>query len=297
MVDTRLPAVLGANVAGVIQEVGTGVSWPIGEKVFGISFPEPLSSDQSGLQEYAVLNANAIGKIPEGFTDEQVVTLPINIVTSWTTLFTDVGFGIPAPLSQKEDFDYAKVSVVVIGGGTNVGQLAVQLARIAGIGKIVAVAGPSNVERLESMGATHVIDRHGSLADIAREMQAIAGPDGFTKVYNCAPLQVELVTAALSTTKPSKLRLLLPLEGHEKERISAKRPLCDASFIEDLTNDFMAPFAEQFWAELPRWLGEGAVLPTQYGVIQGLESVNEINEALDEYRDFARAGPQFVVKI
>ncbi len=64
------------------MNTGPAVAYTIGERVFGISSLDPLSSDQAGLQEYAVLNANAIGKIPNGFSDEQVVTLPINLVTS-----------------------------------------------------------------------------------------------------------------------------------------------------------------------------------------------------------------------
>lgn len=290
---------LGSNVAGVVEEVGTGVSLQVGDEIFGISSLEPTSSDQAGLQEYAVLNGNAVSKIPEGFTDEQVVTLPVNMVTSWTTLFRDVGFGMPPPFAQDEEFDYAAASVVIIGGGTNVGQLAVQLARNAGIGTIVAIAGPGNFEKLKSLGATHVLDRHDSAAELGEKMRkaAASGSDGFTRVYNCVPLDVDVVTAALSTTQPSRLRLLLPFEGDQEERILARRPLCDASFVADLNNDFMRPYAEQFWEEVPRWLREKKILPTEYRVIHGLDKVKEINEALDGYQGYTRTGPQVVVRM
>ena len=143
------------------------MAFEVSESVFGISSFVAMSSDQAGLQEYAVLNANAIAKVPEGFSDEQVVSLPINLVTSAAVLFTGTGFNIPAPYLQRKDFNYAGTNVVIVGGGSNVGQFAVQLAHIAGIGKIVTIASPANDDRLKSMGATHVIDRHGSPADIA----------------------------------------------------------------------------------------------------------------------------------
>jgi NADPH:quinone reductase-like Zn-dependent oxidoreductase len=297
LIDKKLPAVLGANVAGEIVKVGDGAAWQVGEKVFGICYPHPESSDQGGLQEYSLLNANAIGKTPEGFSDEQVVTLPINIVTSWVALFTETGFGIPPPIAEESDFDYAQTSIVILGGGTNVGQLAVQFARAANFGKIIVVSGLSNTARLQSMGATHVVDRHGSPAEIAKKLREIAGQDGVTQLYSCAPLNLDLVVAALPVDKPSKLRALLPLEAAETEVLKSQRPHCNASFIDDLSNDFMAPHTEEFWASLPKWLKEGKIIPTEYEVIKGLDKVKEINEALDQYRDFGRSGAQTVVKI
>ena len=297
LIDQKLPAVLGSNVAGVIEEVGAGVSFKIGERVFGICYPYPTSSDQGGLQEYSILNADAIGRVSKGFSDEQVVTLPINLVTSWAALFTKTGFNIPSPLIQQNDFNNANTSVVIIGGGTNVGQLAVQLASIANVGKIIVIASASNTDRLKSMGATHVLDRHNSPTNIAQQLRAIVGQDGVTQVYTCAPLPVDLLVAALPVDKPSRLRALLPIEPDEAAKLSAQRPLCDAAFIDDLTNDSMAPHAEQFWTQVPQWLIEGKILPTEYRVFRGLEKVQEINDALDAYRDFARAAPQTVIKI
>lgn len=297
MVDQKLPAVLGSNVAGVVEKVSAGVAFKVGERVFGISSFVAVSSDQAGLQEYAVLNANAIAKTPKGFSDEQVVSLPINLVTSAAVLFTGTGFDIPPPYVPQKDFDYAGTSVVIIGGGTNVGQFAVQLARIAGIGKVIVIAGAANNDRLKSMGATHVIDRHGSPADIAQQIQAITGSDSATQVYYCAQLQVDLAVGAVSASKPSRLRLLLPLEGGQADQLKSQRPLCDASFVDDLTNESLAPNASQFWAKVPQWLRDGKILPTEYRVINGLEKVKEINEALDAYRDFTRVGAQTVVKI
>ena len=297
LIDKKMPAVLGSSVAGVIESVSADVTWDVGERVFGISDLDLYSSDQAGLQAYAVLNANAIAKTPQGFSDEEVVTLPINLVTSWAVLFTEKELSIPSPLAQQKTFDHASTSIVIIGGGTNVGQLAVQLARIAGIGRIIVIAGPSNIALLKSMGATHVIDRHSSPADIGRQIEAITVSDGVAQVYNCATLQVEVAVAALSSSEPSRLRLLLPLEDGEAEQLSSQRPLCDFRFMDDVSNESLGSHAEQFWAEVPRWLMDEKILPTKFRVIEGLEKVGEINEALDAYRDLARTSAQTVVKI
>jgi NADPH:quinone reductase len=297
LVDQKLPAVLGNNIAGVIKEVGSGSPFQVGDKVFGISSYVPTSSDQCGLQEYAVLNANAIALIPTGSTDEQVVSFPINLVTSAAVLFTKTGFDLSPPYLQQEGSDLTNKTVVIVGGGTNVGQFATQLARIAGIGKIIVVAGAANFDKLMLMGATHTIDRNSHGRNIADQIRGITGGDGATMVYNCAPLDLDLAIGSISASRPSVLRLLLPLEEDQLEKIKAQRPRCDAAFVDDLTNESLAPHAAEFWKYVSRWVAEGFLVPAGYRIVHGLERVDEINAALDAYQGFSRVGAQSVVKI
>ena len=305
LIDQRLPGVLGNNVAGVVEQLGpvadsqanTGIDFQIGDRVFGISSDVEASSDQAGLQEYAILNTNAIAHTPESFTDEQVASLPINLVTSAAVLFTKTGFDMPAPYMPEQNFDYAKASIVIVGGGTNVGQLSVQLASIANIGKIITTAGPASNDRLKSMGATHVIDRHLSSAEIAKQVEAAIGVNNVTQAYFCAPLNVDLAVALLSKDKPSTLKLLLPLEGNQEQELTSQLPLCKFGFVDDLTNASLAPNTVPFWAKVPDYLRRGELLPTDFRIIHGLDKVDDINNALDQYRDFARADAQTIVKI
>ena len=272
-------------------------SCEVGDRLFGLSALGTPQSDQAGLQEYAILNANAVAKTPRGFSDEQVSTLPVNLVTSWIALFSGTGFSIPPPFAkERSSFQHADATIVILGGGTNVGKLAVQLARLAGIGKIIAVAGASNKDQLTSMGATHVIDRHSTLADVAKQIRAIAGADGAQYVYNCANREFDAAIAVLSSSKPSQLRSLLPIPEKEAEKLKSQRPLCDAAYFH-CTNENVAPYTEEFWVHVSKWLEERKILPTEYRVVEGLDNVKEIDEALDMYRDGARAVPQTVVKI
>ena len=272
---------LGSNVAGVVAGCGDGATYvKTGDRVFGLSDLRSPKPDQAGLQEYAILNSNAIGKSPDGFTDEQVATLPINVVTSWIALFTSFGFGFPAPFSDESKiFDYAAQTVVIIGGGSNAGKFAIQLARIAGVGTVIAIAGPANKDILLAMGATHVIDRYAEPQDIAAQVHAITGKEGATHLYDCVSMDFSLATALLPTSGPSKLRTLLPSD-------TSLNPECDVAML-DCNNASLAP---RFWTQLPKWLEEGRLLPTEYRVIEGLEEVEEINGALDGYRDVGRSG-------
>lgn len=268
-----------------------------GDRVFGLSNLDLPSPDQGGLQNYAILHADAIGKTPTAFSDEQVVTLPTNLITSWIHLFTSRGFGIPPPFAKwADEFDYASMSLVIIGGGTNVGKFAVQLAHMRGIGQIIVIASISNEDNLKSQGATHVIDRHGLLTNIVKRVQQIVDSDGVDYVYDCANTTFELATAILSPSRPSYLRALLPIESEEAEKLKSQRSTCNAAFV-DCRNEMLAPHTKDFWTQVPRWLEEGKILPTEYQVVKGLEKVKEIDRALDAYREGARSGPQTIVQI
>jgi NADPH2:quinone reductase len=107
------------------------------------------------------LETNTSAVVPDGFTDDQMVTLPINANTSFAALFHPNWLGFPPPFSpEAKNFDYAAQSIVIIGAGSNCGKLAIQFARLAGIGVIIAVASLSGEKLLRELGATHVVDRN-----------------------------------------------------------------------------------------------------------------------------------------
>ena len=114
---------------------------------------------QNGLQEYAVLDEQFTAKTPSSITDDEASTLPTNLIASLVALFHDLP--IPAPWTQEaRTFDYGNATILIIGGGSFAGRYATQLAKMAGIGRIVIVGGSAKV--LKSYGATHLLDRHGS---------------------------------------------------------------------------------------------------------------------------------------
>jgi NADPH:quinone reductase-like Zn-dependent oxidoreductase len=80
-------------------------------------------SSQKGLQEYALVDETFTSKTPEGFTDDDVATLPTNLMASFIGLFDEGrGLGIPWPfLDEAAPFDYAGTQLLIIGGGSNCG--------------------------------------------------------------------------------------------------------------------------------------------------------------------------------
>lgn len=86
---------------------------------------------------------------------------------------------IPAPWSNEaRTFNHTDAAVLIVGGGSNCGKFAVQVAKLARIGKTVVVGGDS--QELTDSGATVVIDRHGGYESV---LPSIYDTVGDTLIY------------------------------------------------------------------------------------------------------------------
>ncbi|KAF7189731.1 Dehydrogenase orsE [Pseudocercospora fuligena] len=295
LIGEKLPAAIGTNVGGIVEEVGSAVTeFSKGDEVFGLANELSEGNDQAGLQGYATLTATSITKKPASISLDEAVTLPVNLVTSFVALFTtEFGFGFPAPwVGDKENFDASKQTIVIIGGGAVVAKFGIQLAKLAGIGRIITIAGLNGKEELERMGATHVIDRQSSNEEITKQIHAITGQEGVTHLYDCRSLSFELAASLLPAQASSRLIALHPIEQAQAELLVEKSPNCSATFVENI---HLGDDEKMFWQQVPKWLAEGSILPSKYRVVDGLDHVDEINAALDAYM-LGAGGPQLIVR-
>jgi NADPH2:quinone reductase len=279
-----LPAIVGHDVAGVVTVLGSGVSkFKVGDAVFSQSAIAP-GHYQKALQEYAILDDAFTAKVPQGFTDHDGATIPTNAIAPLVALFDKMGLGIPAPWTQEaKGFDYAGITLLVIGGGSNCGKFGVQLAKLAGISNIVVVGGDEKL--LKKWGATHVIDRHGGYDAVLKRIRDIVGDD-LVYAYDAVnpPESQHLAINALSNTKKGKLARLIWSRGSLNEASigekSAGYELKNIMGASHITQELSAAF----WDRIGGYLTEGSIVPLDYVVVKGLD-VEKVNEVLDRYRD------------
>ncbi|KAH6880660.1 putative alcohol dehydrogenase [Thelonectria olida] len=280
-ISQSLPAVLANDVVGKVTKVGEGVAdITVGDRIVSQAVFAP-GSLQNGLQEYALAAVGSMAKIPDSITDDEAATLPTNIIAPLVALFKVLE--IPAPWSPTAgDFDYANASILIVGGGSNCGKFGVQLARLAGIGRIVVVGG--NETELKGFGATHVIDRHGGFDAVLGRVKKVVGDD---LVYAFDPVNPPdgqiLALNALSNHKKGALARLLPLGPVDESKVLGKK----AGF--DVRNVFGSSqahpeLAGQFWGLVPEYLQTKKLKPLTYAVHEGLEA-SHVNAVLDAYRD------------
>lgn len=204
------PAVIGSDSAGEVAQVGEGVTnFTKGDRVIHQGWF--LENDKATFQQYAVVPAEIVSKIPDSWSYDDAATLPLGLATAACGLYNPVaegGLGLPAPWTPEGKDKYKNQSIVILGGSSSVGQFAIQVARLSGFSPIITTSSLKHESFLVSLGATHVIDR--SSTDVTKLIQK-ALPDGKTAVVydsiSLAPTQ----QVALDVLSPNgKLLLTLP---------------------------------------------------------------------------------------
>ncbi|KAE8443923.1 hypothetical protein EG329_001233 [Mollisiaceae sp. DMI_Dod_QoI] len=282
-IKDHLPSVVGHNIAGIVQELGPGVTkYTIGQHIYGQGNPLAVTTDSSGLQQYATLSTNESAPVPENLTDDQMATLPINATTIFCALFHQNWLGFPPPFStEAKTYDYKKEKLVVIGGGSNCGKFAIQFAKLVGFGIIIAIASLSGETELKAMGATHVIDRHSE--SIVKDVQKICGgEEEVTHVIDTVTYDYELALELVAKNRASSVAVLhsVDLTSELKKR---GKSLGRGSGVSGWKNNFDEETGRLYWENLGKWVQEGKILIPKFRVIEGLDEVL-VNEALDSYR-------------
>ncbi|BFU93287.1 MAG: alcohol dehydrogenase [Nitrospira sp.] len=166
-----LPHVSGSDIAGEVEAAGGHVdgvradSIKVGDRVFvlpGISCwrcNECLAGRDNSCRSYALIGAMVHGgyaeyvkvpfrnvlPIPGNLTFEQAAAFPLVSVTAWHMLFA---------LAQLQPGE----TVLIMGAGSGVGSIAVQMAHLAGARVITTVGSEDKIPKAVLLGAHAVID-------------------------------------------------------------------------------------------------------------------------------------------
>lgn len=154
----RYPAVIGADVAGEVVEIGRQVTrYAIGDRVAGLCVGTDKDRNrpaEGAFQRYVVLDEAVSSPVPDSRTFVDAATLPLAVSTAAAALFQPRHLGLPLPGTSATDADGV---VLIWGGSTSVGSQAIQLAVAAGY-EVVTTASPHNHQYVTRLGATDVFD-------------------------------------------------------------------------------------------------------------------------------------------
>lgn len=154
IIDTY-PAILGCDVAGVVEEVGSSIKdFQPGDRVIGQAKPLPGGIYKySGFQQYVVLKIPFIAKIPNDAKWTDATVLPLGINTSASCLFPKSALALEMPPSQRGEGE----TLLVWGASSSVGSCGVQLVAAAGY-EVFGVASKKNHDFVKSIGAAQTFD-------------------------------------------------------------------------------------------------------------------------------------------
>lgn len=114
--------ILGLECAGTIVATGADVSdWAIGDRVCGL-----LAG--GGYAEFTAIDQGSLFKIPDEMSFEQASALPEVLMTVWANIFDRCQFK-------------SGETVLIHGGTSGIGTMAIQMLKVAGAAKIMVTAG------------------------------------------------------------------------------------------------------------------------------------------------------------
>ncbi len=136
-----LPAVLGIDLAGVVEAVGAGVTrFRPGDAVYGMT--GGVGGVQGSLAQFAAVDADLLAHKPANLSMREAAALPLVAITAWEGLVDRAGVS-------------AGQSVLVQGGAGGVGHVVIQIARARGA-NVWATGRAAQAETIARLGATPI---------------------------------------------------------------------------------------------------------------------------------------------
>ncbi|KAI1416802.1 GroES-like protein [Hypoxylon sp. FL1857] len=151
----------GFDFAGEVVEVGEDVyRFKKGDRVFCMAFGlNPDDPSTGAFSEYALATEGLSCHIPSWMSFEEASTFPTAIGTACCSLYRALDLPLPDYPAKKPDY------VLISGGATATGMMAIQLLRLSGL-KPIATCSPENRELVESMGAVMTVDYHSQTCGV-----------------------------------------------------------------------------------------------------------------------------------
>jgi len=152
----RLPAVVGYEVAGVVDAVGAGVSgFRAGDRVLALT-------RFGGYATSVVVPATQVFATPAQLTDVEAAAVPVNYLTASIALYR---------LANVLPGD----TVLVYGAGGGVGIAATQLAKLRDA-TVIGTASTAKIDAIRTLGVDHAVDHRRQ--DVAAEVRRLTSGRG-----------------------------------------------------------------------------------------------------------------------
>ncbi|MCF8106087.1 MAG: zinc-binding dehydrogenase, partial [Desulfohalobiaceae bacterium] len=161
----RLPAVLGCDGAGEVEEVGDRVTrFRVGDEVYffngGIGGPE-----QGNYAEYTVIHQDFVSRKPENLSMTEAAAVPLVWITANEALVKRAGL-------QKGQ------TVLIQAGAGGVGHTAIQVAGLLGARIATSVSSREKADFVKSLGADYAINyRETDFVEAALDWTSNIGVD------------------------------------------------------------------------------------------------------------------------
>jgi putative PIG3 family NAD(P)H quinone oxidoreductase len=153
----------GLEVSGHVVAMGEGVTWPF------IGTPVCALVAGGGYAQYCIAEAAQCLQVPTGLSLAEAAAIPETLFTVWHNVFER---GMAAP----------DETILVHGGTSGIGSMAILLGRLFGVTVIVTCGGAEKCAQALEIGAAHAIDYKA--ADFVEEVKRLTDGRGVDMVLD-----------------------------------------------------------------------------------------------------------------
>ncbi|KAK0617782.1 putative zinc binding dehydrogenase [Bombardia bombarda] len=293
------PAVIGSDVSGIVVKTGSNASLPgttkplvAGDRViaFASSFYQSGSPDYGAFQKYVLAQPEGVIPLPAGLSFEEGAVFPLAVLTALTA-WTTIGIPLNTRYAPED-----RQAVLIWGGASSVGTLAIQSARTLGFTRVYATASPKHHEYLKRLGAHAVFDYKA--VDVVKQIVDECQKDG-VKLETAHCVVNGSLQPTLDVLKETKRHGVVAKVAHSP-LLPPDHPNLDGTEIK-FNYPIMDPterdkhMYECFHDWLQDGLQSGSVVPSPSPQIEG-GGLEGLNLALDKLRAGV-SGTKIVVPI
>lgn len=144
LIDFLLPHRPGFDFSGIVRAVGKDCTRiRVGDNVHGMAWVHKTGT----LAEYLAVDESAVNAVPRGMSSQEAAAMPLVAHTSFSALVT-IG-GLRRGENQR---------VLVLGGSSATGMMALQISKAYGAASVVTTCSPRNEALVKSLGADETLN-------------------------------------------------------------------------------------------------------------------------------------------
>lgn len=251
------PAWLGLEASGVVSEVGAGVTgWSVGDQACAL-----LAG--GGYAEKVAVPAGQLLPVPTGISLVDAAALPEVTCTVWSNVMTLAG------LRPGE-------TLLVHGGSSGIGTMAIQLARQVGARVAVTAGSAAKLERCAELGADVLVNYREQ--DFVAEVKRATGGRGADVVLD--NMGAKYLARNVEVLAVGGRVVVIGLQGGRKAELDlgqllAKRASVHATSLRSRPDDEKAQVVASVVEHVWPLLADGAVRP----VIHARMPLEEVADA------------------
>lgn len=289
---------VGCDFSGTVESVGSAVTkhFKPGDKVAGfLHGSNSLEPEDGSFGEYLVAKGDIAIALPENLSFEEGATLGVGVTTVGQGLYQKLA--LPLPGKGNTDGDY----LLVYGGSTATGSLAIQYARLSG-SRVISINSPHNDEFVKSLGAEKSFDYHDP--ECGAKIRAYT-KDSLQKAFDTISEadSPRICGEALSSKGGGQISYLLRGTDAGRTDIKSSYTLAYTATGEDVVmgkqkmpaNPEDREFGRTFWELTRGLLSEGKLKVHPPEIRQG--GLDKVLEGLDDLRKGRVSGKKLVYNI